>query len=246
MIFNMTGGGAALNFKVVPGLTQPGTAAENTIWVKAERVGAWYFSATQPEGLQEWDVWFPTGTGSTVEFNALRRNGVQVYPISAKQYVSGVLVDVEARIHQSGEWVDLSLYLFKDGNQYDDITGGWEQIAVAGKKHGTVTFSGGNIVLTAKNDKNAEATAAACKSFDGKKLAGKKSLRIVVSERTAYSSVVSIVIRIYDTTSLTTKLAEVYITKQGEYTIPLDGIESGQVVLLAFMGTLSISEIEVV
>ena len=129
MIINMVGGGggAALNFKVVPGLTQPGTAAENTIWVKTERIGAWYFSATQPEGMQEWDVWFPTGTESVVEFNALRKNAVQVYPLSANQYVSGALVGVDAMSYQDGEWVEWSPpgALYWRGNQCTDVTGGW-------------------------------------------------------------------------------------------------------------------------
>lgn len=113
---NAGGGGAALNFKVVPGLTQPGTASENTIWVATERIGAWYFSATQPEGLQEWDVWFQTGTESATEFNALRKNGLQVYPLSAKQYVSGALVNVEAKSYQNGEWADWIRYIFQSGS----------------------------------------------------------------------------------------------------------------------------------
>lgn len=127
MIINMVGGGggAALNFKVVPGLTQPGTAAENTIWVKTERISSWYFSATQPEGLQEWDVWFQTGTESEVEFNALRKNGLQVYPLSAKQYVGGVLVDKIAKSYQDGKWVEWIRYFYKAGDEYEDVTGGW-------------------------------------------------------------------------------------------------------------------------
>lgn len=250
-IYGFGGGGAALNFDVKQYTTESQLSAarpkENTIGViTTTAITNWYFAAEQPENMVNGDVWFPTGTSSTVAFNALKKNAVQVYPLSAKQMVSGALVDKIAKSYQGGKWVDLSLYLFKDGNQYDDITGGWEQIAVEGKKHGTVTFSGGDIVLTAKNDQNAEVTAAACKSFDGRKLAGKNSLRIIVSERTAYSSFVSIVIRIYDTTSLTTKLAEVYIPNKGEYTLPLGGIDSGQVVLMAYMGTLSVSEIEVV
>lgn len=128
MIINMVGGGggAALNFKVVPGLTQPGTASENTIWVKTEQIGAWYFSATQPENMQEWDVWFHTGVESHMEFNALKKNAVQVYPLSAKQYVSGAIVDVEAEIYQGGEWVDLITYLYKPGDLCEELTGGWE------------------------------------------------------------------------------------------------------------------------
>lgn len=113
------GGGAALNFKVVPGLTQPGTASENTIWVKTAQISSWYFSATQPEGLQEWDVWFPTGTASKVEFNALRKNAVQVYPLSAKQMVSGALVDVKAQSYQDGAWVEWITYIYKPGDNGD-------------------------------------------------------------------------------------------------------------------------------
>ena len=110
-------GGAALNFKVVLGLTQPGTASENTIWIKTEKIGVWSFSANQPEEMQEWDVWFQTGTESEVEFNALKKHCIQVYPISAKQYVSGTWVEVTAKSYQNGEWVEWICYLFNYGKQ---------------------------------------------------------------------------------------------------------------------------------
>ena len=120
--------GVELNFDVVPGLTQPGTATENTIWVKTEKIGAWYFSATQPEVMQEWDVWFPTDTSSSVEFNALKKNGIQVCPMSVQQYVGGVLEAREASLHQNGQWVQFSwnrVYLYKEGDINTDLTGGF-------------------------------------------------------------------------------------------------------------------------
>lgn len=244
---NAGGGGGGLNFRVIGGTSTPENHKENDIWVNTDtEITSWAFSATEPESPTEGMVWISTGQSSSVEFNALKKNGIQVYPIAAKQYISSALVYKEAKIYQNGEWVDWVLYLFKDGNQYNAITGGWTQIAMSGKMQGTVSFSGGNIVLTAMNDQQAAGTAAACKSFDGKKLAGRNHLRIVVSKRTAYSSVAEIFVRIYDTTSLTKKLAEVSIPDKGEYTIPLEGIDSGQVVLVAYMGTLSVSEIEVV
>lgn len=133
-------GGTALNFKVVPGLTQPGTASENTIWVKTERIGAWYFSANQPEGLQEWDVWFQTGTESATEFNALKKNAVQVYPQSAKQMVGGVLADIDAMSYQNSEWVDWIKYLFNYGNQsYEWQTRAWAYNSVGIGKVPTVS-----------------------------------------------------------------------------------------------------------
>lgn len=126
MIFNMTGGGAPLNFKVVPN-PQPDTAKENTIWVDTDRINNYYFSATQPENMVNYDVWFRVGTSSPVEFNALKKNGIQVYPISAKQYVSGALVDVTAKTYKDGACVDwiTECYLYNEGDQCSDITGGW-------------------------------------------------------------------------------------------------------------------------
>ena len=119
MIFNIgsSGGGAPLNFKVV-GNPQPANPKENTIWVDTDvPIGAWYFSATQPEGLAEGDVWFPTGVSSVAEFNALKKSGIMVYPISAKQYADGSLVDKPSKIYQNNEWVDLKNYLFHYGKQ---------------------------------------------------------------------------------------------------------------------------------
>ena len=138
------GGANPLNFKVVPGLTQPGTASKNTIWVKTERIGAWYFSATQPENMQEWDVWFLTGTESDVTFNALRKNGLQVYPLSAKQMVEGTLVDVVAKSNQNGEWVEWVTYLYNSGNEFSDLTGGWSARAWRNNQN----FSAGVPTLT--------------------------------------------------------------------------------------------------
>lgn len=142
MIINMvgSGGGAALNFKVVPGLTQPGTAVENTIWVKTEKIGGWHFSATQPEGLQEWDVWFQTGTESATEFNALRKNGLQVYPLSAKQYVSGALVNVEAKSYQNGEWTQwIAGYYYKAG--VGSTVGAWQAKYQTGNTQNSIEFN---------------------------------------------------------------------------------------------------------
>ena len=51
-------------------------------------------------------VWISTGTSSLVAFNAVKKNGIEVYPISAKQYIGGAWVDVEAKSYQDGVWVD--------------------------------------------------------------------------------------------------------------------------------------------
>lgn len=67
---------------------------------------------------EEGTVWITTGISSHVAFNALKKNSVQVYPLSAKQYISGAWVDKTAKSYQGGEWVELFTgELYKNGIQ---------------------------------------------------------------------------------------------------------------------------------
>ena len=131
MIFNTTGGGAALNFRVV-GNPQPANPTENCIWVDTDTpINSWIFSATQPSPAEPGMVWITIGKSSPVEFNALKKNGIQVYPVTAKQFIGGAWVDKTAKSWQGGAWVDWITYFYKEGNQYNGITGGWSNIATA-------------------------------------------------------------------------------------------------------------------
>ena len=71
-------------------------------------------------------VWVPTVTSSTAPFNALKKNGITVYPMSAKQYINGAWVEKSVRIYQNGAWVDVwDGHLLDGANKYEDVTGGW-------------------------------------------------------------------------------------------------------------------------
>lgn len=123
-------GGAGLNFKVICN-PQPNTAKENTIWVDTDRINNYYFSATQPENMVDYDVWFPVGSSSAVAFSATKKNTVMVYPISAKQHIGGAWVNKEAKSFQNGVWVDWVAHLFKAGSgALVEFTLGKEQNAV--------------------------------------------------------------------------------------------------------------------
>ena len=77
-------------------------------------------------------VWFPVGTSSPVEFNALKKNGITVYPLSAKQYVSGAWVDKTAKSYQNDAWVDWwKGELYTAGDEWVSITGGWKGVGWA-------------------------------------------------------------------------------------------------------------------
>lgn len=78
---------------------------------------------------EEGAVWITTGMSSTGAFNALKKNGIQVYPISAKQYINNAWVDKEAKIYQNGAWVNLYEWngqLYELGEEFISKTGGWD------------------------------------------------------------------------------------------------------------------------
>lgn len=71
-------------------------------------------------------VWFPTGTSSPVSFNAVKKNSLMVYPLSAKQYIGGTWVEKTAKSYQGGAWVEWwSGQLYENGNTYASFTGGY-------------------------------------------------------------------------------------------------------------------------
>jgi hypothetical protein len=122
MVFNVSGGGGvALNFKVLAYATESAmnaaTPTENTIGIiTTTPITSYVFSITQPTGSAGM-VWITTGTTSINEFNALKKNSIQVYPQAAKQYVSGAWVDKTAKSYMGGVWEEWlpKNYLFKAG-----------------------------------------------------------------------------------------------------------------------------------
>lgn len=142
-----TGGGTSLNFKVV-GNPQPENPKENTIWIDTDTpVDGWMLGAAQPENPTEGMVWISTGTSSSVPFNALKKNGITVYPLSAKQYVGGAWVDKTAQIYKSGVWVDFVTYLFANGDECKQITGGWYIAINTSPNNATYSNSNGHLNL---------------------------------------------------------------------------------------------------
>ena len=95
------------------------------------KIGSWgnggtaylksYGSYYHEEGM----LWIETGTSSPVEFNALKMDSVRVCPLIAKQYIGGTFVKVPAESYQGGSWKDWITYLFDNGDQCSELTGGW-------------------------------------------------------------------------------------------------------------------------
>ena len=128
MIINMNGGGVAFNFKVV-GNPKPSNPKENTIWVDTYTpIKGWAFSKSEPEKVDGF-VWITVGDSSTASFNALKKNTIMVYPLSAKQCVGGEWVSVTAQSYQDG-WVDWIMYLYNKGVEYiNELGEGWKLVS---------------------------------------------------------------------------------------------------------------------
>lgn len=152
------GGSNPLNFKVVGGTSAPASPKENTIWVNTDtEITGWFFNATEPEAPAEGMVWISTGTFSSVEFNALKKNGLQVCPISAKQYINGAWVDKTAKSYQDGVWVDWFSVLYDSGDEFEPITGGWAAYYGTTSSYpnkGTLTKNTDNLQITIPNKSN--------------------------------------------------------------------------------------------
>ena len=113
------GGASSLNFKVVGGTSAPSNPKENTIWINTSTtITSYVFSTTEPTEPLEGMVWFLTGKSSTAEFNAIKKNRLQVYPSSAKQYIGGAWVDKPTKIYRDDAWGDVkfaTIYLVENG-----------------------------------------------------------------------------------------------------------------------------------
>lgn len=152
--------GVELNFDVVGGTSKPRKPKENMIWVNTSTtISSWVFSATQPTAASG-RVWIPTGISSAIEFNALKKNSIQVYPTSVRQYINGAFVNKEAHIYHAGDWKKFSdevFYLFSAEKGINEGT--WNKKTLS-SDIGTFSVDSQKVYLYSKEDNTAYAMVA--------------------------------------------------------------------------------------
>lgn len=234
-------GSAGVNFKIVGGTTQPTAARENTIWVNTDTaISGWAFSASAPAEPVEGLVWLQTGTYSNVEFNALRKNWIQVYPLSAKQYINSAWVEKTAYSYQGGSWVSWwDGEIYSPGDLHETITGGW---ATQNGHRETVAIGGTGIVFS-RDTSGQSGLSASVNTVNKINVASYSSLIVTATWGTSKPGYVKI--GLTDTPGAApTFIAEATADSSGEGTISLDiSSVSGEhyvaIVYYAVPGTVS-------
>lgn len=75
-------------------------------------------------------IWIKTGSASNVEFNALKKNTVKVYPIQAYQWDGTNWTSKVAKSYLNGKWNEWITWLYKNGDEKNELTGGWISTAM--------------------------------------------------------------------------------------------------------------------
>lgn len=230
------GGSGGLNFQVIGGTTAPSNPKENMIWVNTStKITSYIFSATQPTGSAGM-VWISTGTSSPSEFNALKKNGIQVYPLSAKQYVSGAWVDVTAKSYQGGEWVEWITYLYNEGDECTDITGGWITRVISGTTTPSVTKKADRINITAYRAENTTHNQAMVYTDDSIDISGAELLCVDVVKNSGTPNG-HFVIGVAESKTINSYndppklVAYTSINDTGTFTLRVDNIDAGYVLV---------------
>lgn len=236
--------GVELNFEVVGGTTQPSNPKENTIWINTSvNITSWLFGTTQPKNPTYGMVWIITGISSNSEFNALKNNKIQVYPLFAKQYNGSIWEDKTVLSYHGSNWVEWwNGELFNSGNQYEYITGGW--INVNG--NGLTAAIGTSIVYTVTGSSGRDATAYTSKIIDFSEFSTLKC-SVNITSSTGY-----FYLGITQTNNLAapTFIAKVstaqYSTGSKTLSLSLSGITNGYIALWSDQTNATVPKVELV
>lgn len=94
---------------------------------------------TNGSALQTGDLWFATGNESNFPFVIV--SGVKLYGVACFQWSGSAWVERVAKIWQGSAWVYWSLYLYRYGEEYTDLTGGWDGLTSVSKNADNLLFT---------------------------------------------------------------------------------------------------------
>lgn len=122
------GGRSELNFRVVGSPEQPSSPRVNDIWVStSDEITTWVFDVSEPVAPVDGMVWIQVNLKSSSPLNALKRNGIQLYPVGVKQYDGSNWTDVTGKLWNGAEWAKIGFpyYYIVNAGGTADYAGGW-------------------------------------------------------------------------------------------------------------------------
>lgn len=130
-----SGGGTGAAIKVISASVLPASAKENTICVISDTpVGAVTVGNAEPASPSAGDVWATVGYASNGSFAVTSKPIVTVYPVICKQYIADTWAEKLCYTYKNGAWLLWEVYLYDAGDEFIDITGGWNIVGTAGSK----------------------------------------------------------------------------------------------------------------
>lgn len=159
------GGGSDLNFRVVGSPEQPSVPRENDIWViTSDEIMTWVFDVSEPVAPVVGMVWIKVGIRSTAPMNALKRNGIQLYPVGVKQYDGSNWSDVVGKLWNGSEWITIGFphYYIVNADGVADYTGGWTKL---GNAYGGANSDGSIYLETNQNASGSVTMTTGISSF---------------------------------------------------------------------------------
>lgn len=108
------------------------TPVENTIGVEVHSFNDYIISATEPENPSEGLLWLQIDGESPVKFSATKNDEICLHPIKAYIYntpeeeADTGWTSLVSNLFKDSKWHSFGKqYLYRDGNEYESITGRW-------------------------------------------------------------------------------------------------------------------------
>lgn len=110
------------------------------------------------EAVADGTLWIQTGASSNMSFNALTKNGIQVYPIYAKQSINGEWVNKDMQIYQNGELTEATLTVVPNHTDYGSTV--WKGYCTSSSSNPSISVSSTSTSMTFNAYKNNGVSAA--------------------------------------------------------------------------------------
>lgn len=135
------------NYSSINSLLADTSCGENTIGVVTSTpINRIEFLPIEPRWIpQTGDIWIQTGDYSNVAFASILINNITLNPmcpLNVKQYLNGNWTTLESRSYIGNVWIPWTYHIYKNGDLYESITGGWTTASKAWTSSSSGTTGG--------------------------------------------------------------------------------------------------------